>query len=318
MHLRCSPRCVRALGAAAVLFATLWLVAGTAPAAEPVNLAAGGPSPDDLEEIARDAELSLLWREGVDLERREDLEESAGRYEAIAERLPDSAAIRWRIARNYWRHAEGLPVDDKAGRMHYFGLADEWADRSLALDADCAACVLWKLAAKGRLATTGGVMTQLGAASEIAEMIDRGIALHPTHVDEGGWNSTLGNLYYAGAAFYRIVPEWFWLKWVIGVRGDKERSLDYIRRALAITEGRVDYQVEYGAVLLCLGTDRDEPTRIAEGREVLEKAMHVELLKRTDALDVEHARILYANPERACGYSRDGWIDLSQARTHTH
>jgi hypothetical protein len=281
-----------------------------------VNLASGGPPPADLEGIARDADLSLLWRQGVDFERREVLLESARRYEAIAQRLPDSSTIRWRIARNYWRHAEGLSVDDKDGRMRYFGLADDWADRSLAIDAECAGCVLWKLASKGRLATTGGVMTQLGAASEIADMIERGIALEPTHLDEGGWNSTLGNLYYAGAAFYRIVPEWFWVKWMIGVRGDKERSLDYIRKALAITEGRVDYQVEHGAVLLCLGHDRGEPARIEEGRGVLEKAMTLETFQGTDALDLEHARILLDHPDRACGYSRDGWIDLSRARAH--
>jgi hypothetical protein len=112
---------------------------------------------------------------------------------------------------------------------------------------ECGECVLWKLAAMGRLATTGGVMHSMGTAAPIADMIDRGIELEPTH-DDGRTNVSLANLYYAGAAFYRIVPDRFWMNWVVGVRGDKERSLEYIQKALEISEPRVDYQVEFGAI----------------------------------------------------------------------
>jgi len=283
----------------------------TAKALREDTTRAGLPSALGISEA--DPYIGRLWTEGVEYERREALLESNLRYEEIAAAVPDSPFIRWRVSRNYWRHAERLASDDKRGRLQYFGSADAWAQRSLALDPECGECILWKLASVGRLATTGSVLDSMSLASTIAEMIDRGIALNPSHND-GSSNVTMANLYYAGAAFYRIVPDWFWVQWLIGVRGDKQRSLDYIRKALAISDPRVDYQVELGAVLLCIGHEERDAQRLQEGRQALEEAMHTPLFQSTDTLDLDHARILMAEPERACGYSRDGWIDLSETK----
>ena len=42
--------------------------------------------------------------------------------------------------------------------------------------------------------------------------------------------------------------------WVLGVRGDKERALAHARTALALHPTRVDYRIEVGSQLLCLGS----------------------------------------------------------------
>lgn len=296
------------------MVATLLLLAPWSAAAKSLrgeNGRAGPPSALGAPEA--DPRIDRLWNEGIALEAREALLESNLRYEEIAAALPGSSFIRWRVSRNYWRYAERLAADDKRGRLEYFGRADGWAQRALDLDPECGECILWKLASLGRLATTGGVFDSMGMASTIADMIDRGIALEPRHTD-GRANVTMANLYYAGSAFYRIVPDWFWVEWLIGVRGDKRRALDYIRKALAISDPRVDYQVELGAVLLCIGHDERDARRLEEGRRALEEAMHTPLFQSTDTLDLDHARTLMAEPERACGYSRDGWIDLSEAK----
>jgi hypothetical protein len=141
------------------------------------------------------------------------------------------------------------------------------------------------------------------------ELLRRGIELAPSHRDNDG-NITMGNLYYAGSVFYRVIPEWWWLKWVIGVRGDREKSLGYARSAVALSELRVDYRVELGATLLCLGIEEDVPEFVAEGVEVLEGARRLDDFLSTDALDKAHASALMRFPERACGYSRDGFIDV--------
>jgi len=157
------------------------------------------------------------------------------------------------------------------------------------------------------------VMSAVRDAREMDQLLTRGIQLQPTHSDGEG-NSTLGNLYYAGAVFYRVVPDWWWLRLFMGVRGDKDKSLTYARRAVEISEARVDYRVELGAVLLCLGTARSDPARLAEGRAVLEQARSLEDFLGTDSVDKEHASVLMASPELACGYSRDGFIDVESLR----
>ena len=269
--------------------------------------------PPELSAAGSDPAIEALWIEGLEFERREELLASSRRYEAIAQALPESPFIRWRISRNYWRYAECLARDEKSERIRHFEIADEWATRSLELDPNCGECTLWKLASMGRLATSAGVFEAIHLAATIANLIERGIELNPTHSD-GGANVTLANLYYAGAAFYRIVPDHFWARWVIGVQGDKRRSLEYIRKALSISDPRVDYQVELGAVLLCMGYQLGEPQRIEEGHRALRDAMDIPHFKATDRIDIEHARVLMAEPHRACSYSRDGWLEAGEQR----
>lgn len=256
------------------------------------------------------AVLRALWLEAQQLERDDDLPASSERFRRVVQALPDRPEPLWRLARNTWRLAERLPAEQKKARLAQFGAAEELARRGLELEPRCAECMFWRAAALGRITTTQGVIQSARYAPVIAELFDRAIALRPTHRD-GDDNTTLGNLYHASAAFYRLVPEWLWLSWLLGVRGDKERSVEYSRRAVAISPRRLDYQVELGAGLLCLGTSRHRQDLVREGREVLRQSQSLAPLVET-RIDMVHARILIEQPERACSWARDGWIELDE------
>jgi hypothetical protein len=265
--------------------------------------------PYDVDEIVR-----LHWREGARLEEGGHLLASSAHYSEIARLLGTSApaAPFWRLSRNYWRYGEELPVAAKEDRIHFFSLADEVAGRGIEVDPECAECMLWKFASLGRLATTRGVVSAVRDAPVMADLLDRGIALQPSHSD-GENNSTLGNLYYASATFHRMVPDWFFLKWIMGVRGDKERAIRDARSAVAISSQRVDYQMELGAALLCYGTQKNQPHATAEGMDVLKRALDLPVFLATDHTDKELGRILIVEPDKACGFSRDGFIDVEAA-----
>ena len=199
--------------------------------------------------------------------------------------------------------------DATEGRLEFFLLADQFATRGIAVDDECAECMLWKYASLGRLATTRGLLTAVRDVSTMADLLNRGIELKPQHRDNAN-NSTLANLYYASASFYRMVPDWFWLKWVIGVRGDKERALQDARSAVALARDRIDYQVELGAALLCHGTAKKHPEEVVEGIEVLRLAEKLDPILPTDHIDQEFAILLIEDPLKSCGFSRDGFIDV--------
>jgi tetratricopeptide (TPR) repeat protein len=276
--------------------------------------ATGDPAaPNPLAGLSLDAAEQKAWDEGFALEQSESFGASNERYTAIAAAHPDSAFLAWRIARNYWREGERLPVSDKDDRRAAFTQSLDWAQRSLAHDPDCGECVFWAMVSMGRLATTEGVVASARMAAPMAQLIERGIALHPTSRDNE-WNQTLGNMYLAASAFYRVVPDWPLIDLAIGVRGNKDRALDYIERAIAIAPMRIDYQVEHGVVLTCIGVERSDAALIARGREVLQHARTMPHLLGTDALDQKNATLLLERPELACGYQRDGFIDLSGVR----
>ncbi len=257
-------------------------------------------------------EARALWEKGFAQEAAGQLLSACETYQQLSQTLPDSSSAAWRISRSYWRHAESLPPEEKESRIEYFLLAEEAATRGMEVDDRCAECMLWRYASLGRLATTRGVVTAARDVSTMAKLLEHAIALNPQHRD-AEFNSTLGNLYYASATFYRMVPDWFWIKWVIGVRGDKERGLRDARKAVELAEVRVDYQIELGASLLCLGARREEPEQIAEGEAVLRKAIELPHVLPTDGIDQEYARILLQRPGQACAFSRDGFIDVEAA-----
>ena len=233
-------------------------------------------------------DLELLWVEAEALERRgRGLEldeperavavylEAARLFETVRTPHPGFSVAYWRAARSFWLAGDTLDLEAKAGRIEYFQRAETLSDQGVQLDPGCAECMLWKFASMGRLRTTRGVWTGLRQLPEMAALLERGIELAPT-TTKGADDSTLGNLHYSSAIFYRIFPDWFWIGWLLGVQGDKERALRHIETALALHPQHLDYQVELGSQPLCLGSVRDDPVRLDRGEAVMRAALERE------------------------------------------
>jgi len=267
---------------------------------------------DALPGVGDEPGMRRMWLDALKLEEQSRFVESAVAYEKLADQMPASSFAYWRAARAYWRVGDSLAEGATEAKIHYFELGENWARRGMELDPECAECMLWRYASLGRLITNRGLISGVRYAGLMQELLDDGIELQPTH-REAAWNTTLGNLYYARAIFNRMVPDWFWLKWVVGVRGNKELALTDIDAAIAISMTRIDYHVEKGAVLMCLGTAKKKPERIEEGRQVLKAAFDMEQRLGSDAVDLEYARVLIKQPGKACGFSRDGFIDVEEA-----
>jgi tetratricopeptide (TPR) repeat protein len=309
----------------------LWLVLGAGtgsgqPTADPATappVSARPPAPRSAlalspAELARlpgagDPAIRGLWQHASDLESALRLEEAASAYEALIPRLPGSAAPHWRIARSHWRIGDGAAPGETETKLLHYRSAVDWSQRGIDVDAGCAECMLWHYAALGRLTMTEGILSGLRRARTMSQLLDRAIALAPTTRDND-WNSTLGNLYYARAIWNRMVPEWWFLPVVAGVKGDKRQALDDIEQAVRLHPERIDYRVEKGAILLCLGTDRSAPEHVDAGRRVLRQALTLEERLESDAKDLAFAQVLLREPEKACGYSREGFVDLDDVK----
>jgi hypothetical protein len=277
-------------------------------------------------------DLERIWREAVNLERSSwDLDESEGgdpynlaieaasRFETVSEWLdaattPDLEPYRhayWRTARAYWLAADSLELVERDRRREHLSRAIEFTDRGISVDPDCAACMLWKFNAMGRRLQIDGLYSSLRNVRTMARLLDQGIALRPDF-REGERSSTLGNLHYVSAVFYRVLPDWFWLKWILGIRGDKQRALEHARTALALHQSRIDYRVEVGSQLMCLGATKKDPKRLAEGRQVLAEASTIQPRNLDDKREIAAAHVMIAAPKRACSYAGAEWIEINE------
>jgi len=233
--------------------------------------------------------------------------------EKLAAEFPEAPYLMWRLARTYWVYAENLDINDKQSRLKYFQAGLDWANKGIQTDPNCAECYLFKFGNLGRISTTKGLMNSISAAKELSETIAKAIELEPKHSDTY-YNKELGNAYYASGVFYRIIPDWLIIRWIAGVRGDKLKSLEHIKKATEISPARIDYMVELGAIYLCLANDKKMEEMRAPGIKALEKAITMEQVMPTDTLDKEYAAGFLKDSKGACGFSRDGIVDLDKKK----
>jgi|GEM_PF-6496346 len=231
----------------------------------------------------------------------------------LLEKFPESTYLMWRLSRNYWVYAENLDINDKESRLKYFNKGLEVAKRGIKSNKDCAECHLFKAANLGRIGTTKGLVSSVSVAKDLSKALEMAISLNPQHQD-APYNTSLGNAYYASATFYRIVPDLFIVKWIAGVRGDKDKALKHIKKAVELTPTRIDYQVELAVMYLCLAEKKDKKAMHALGIATLEKAISMKQNMVTDPIDKEYARGFLKDQSGVCGFSRDGIIDLDKKK----
>lgn len=256
-------------------------------------------------------EAAKLFKQSVELDRQDNYAESIKILEKLQIQFPDAPYLMWKLSRSYWVFAENLDINDKENRLKYFQIGLDWANKGIAINNQCAECYLFKFGNLGRISTTKGLMNSISAAKELSETIATAIELNPQHQDTY-YNASLANAYYASGVFYRIIPDWFIIKWIAGVRGDKMLSLQHIKKATEITPARIDYQVELGAIYLCLAEDKKMEEMRAPGIAALQHAITMKQVMPTDPLDKEYAAGFLKDPSGACGFSRDGIVNLDK------
>ncbi len=238
-----------------------------------------------------------------------DLQGAAAVFLGVAEAPGGDPDGYWRAARALWLSGELLPLGDDDAKVERFERAKALAQRGIDANPDCGECMMWKFSSMARLATTQGLLSAARQAREMNGLLERGIELRPTHSDGPG-SSTLGNLYYASANWNRVVPDSIWVKWLFGVRGDREKGLAHSRKALELHPDRLDYRVEVGTQLLCIGTEKKKPARLDEGRAMLAPIAQLPGRNEDERREIFFARQLLEAPEKACGYTGDKLVDL--------
>jgi hypothetical protein len=275
---------------------------------------------------ASSGEVRTPWQEAADVEIRaftdgeadpaelsKELQEAAAIFLGVAESPGGDVNGFWRAARAEWLSGEMLPLGDDDAKVERFERAASLAQRGIDANPECGECMMWKFSAMARLATTRGLMTAVRQAREMNRLLERGIELEPTHTDGPG-SSTLGNLYYASANWNRVVPDSIWVKWLVGVRGDREKGLAHSRKALELHPDRLDYRVEVGTQLLCIGTEKKKPARLEEGIAMLESIADRPGHNEDERREIFFAKQLLEDPDKACGYTGDKLVDLEAER----
>lgn len=184
------------------------------------------------------------------------------------------------------------------------------ADASHAVNSNDTHLKFAKGVAIGRWGTHKGVIASLFLADDLEDVwLDAAD-------DEGHYSSIGGeeqlpcDIYHGLGIFYRLVPDYWIVKLIAGTKGDLQKSLDYHMKSNTTCPGRISPTKELAATQICLGQSNRDEALIAEGNASLKRVLTIEATSDKDKLDHRHAKLMLADNDMACGYSRDGQQDL--------
>lgn len=261
-----------------------------------------GPPLDPLVEKAE-----ALWSSG----------EFAAANAALDQRLaaaPGDAEAIWRRARNIYSEGEllseqGAPA---AERLAMYERMETLVKGGLEKNPGHGALLHWYGTAMGRKATAKGVLSSLFMADDIEDAWMGAANAGYTYRSANNTSSLPGDVYFALGQFYRLCPDWTVVKLLTGTKGDIDKSISWLRKGVQDSPQRLEVQKELGVSLLCKAERDGDAASASEGRKWLDKAAALPVQKKTDEVDKRQIPVILAKPTEACGYSRDGWQDVSR------
>jgi tetratricopeptide (TPR) repeat protein len=267
-----------------------------------LTISVGNAEEKSCDELMQDSEQ--LWLTGK-------FDDSDKAIDEAMKICPDRAEAYWRKARNIYDRIEAIPRDqkpDSSTLIERYNELEGLADKCIELDENEGTCYMWKGIGIGRRATTQGVLKSLWSATKIRDAWLKALSLNPPYRAANGTANTMGDCNHALGMYYRVLPEWlcyFPLKQIFGTCGDKEKSVEYQRKAVALEPKRLEYLRGLGVSLLCYGQSYDKPEAVEEGKKILQEMQSIPEIKLYDKIDKAHARMLLEDPSLACGYQRD-------------
>ena len=228
---------------------------------------------------------------------------------------PNDVEALWRQARNLYQRGEILAQQGASPeqRIKIYREAQAKSQRIQTLDPNHPQGWFWEGTALGRIATAQGVLQSLFIADDIERLWLKSSKMTGYEYRSANDSASFpGDVYFALGQFYRLCPDWTIVKMFIGTKGDIDESIRWHRKGVAFSPSRPEMSKELGVSLLCKANREDDAQALAEGKKWLKKAQAMPSQKTTDDIDKDQIPIILSRADDACGYSRDGWQEVSR------
>jgi tetratricopeptide (TPR) repeat protein len=242
-----------------------------------------------------------------------DLDGTLRVLEAYVATHPNDPEALWRLARALYEKGEVLAqsVPDSQ-RLPIYERVRQYSRHCQEVDPENGEGYLWEGVAMGRVATSKGILSQLSTADDIERLWQKALTKKTLYRMDNGISSFPGDVYNALGQFYRLCPDWTLMQWIAGTKGDIDKSVKYFRLMVEDDPHRLEGLKELGVALLCKGYKQGDTGAKAEGRIWLRKALELPYSYPTDVIDHKQIPVILSRESEACGYSRDGWEDISE------
>ncbi len=234
-------------------------------------------------------------------------------YKKLQQLEPTEMDHVWKKGQINYLIGEIIPTDQTEKRMALYEEVVTSNRKCTELEPQNVGCWLYLGAGIGRLATTKGILSSLFSADDVEEAWLKGLELAKKQPDLS--IEITNGIRYGLSQFYRMVPDRFIVKLLIGTRGDIDKTIQYLQDLLKVQPNRVEAQKELAVGYLCRHQREGQQKDLQIAQKILARIVADEFnandIRSSDAVDKEHALALIEDYSRACEYSRDGYQDLS-------
>jgi hypothetical protein len=218
------------------------------------------------------------------------------------------------IARFAYQRLEGDTTLTRKEREAVYVEALSVLDEGIAADPDDTHLRFARGVVLARLGTTRGVLSSLRLATDVESAWLATIESDYRYRSIGTQEQLPCDAYLALGIFYRLVPDMWLVKAIAGTKGDLRKSLELQTKGAACAPTTIRNLKELGVTQLCIGTSEKDDAMIAKGKATIERYLTLEPTMEAERVDLRHGRLLLADPDMACGYSRDGQQDLDESK----
>ncbi|MFT3773289.1 MAG: hypothetical protein QM820_48540 [Minicystis sp.] len=174
-------------------------------------------------------------------------------------------------------------------------------EKCLEKQADHPICQLYLGAMIGKIASIDGIFSSLKKAKQVEKMWTD-VTKSKYNYRFGESSSLQGNARYALGMFYRLVPDFFLMKWLFDVKGDIKKSVQYHREAIALDPPNPCSKIMLAASILCSVKGDTKSEEGQEGLRHLRDARQLDAKSMVSKACQNDTTRLEKEPGKACGY----------------
>jgi hypothetical protein len=263
--------------------------------------------PVDLKPMEKHAELHQEWNANKAKYKNELMPEPALKrqleiIETITAKDPAWIDGLWMVAEAAFQLGASYQDEkDLPFARSIFVRGQKSAEKCIEKKSDHPICQLFLGAMIGKIASIDGIFSSLKKAPLVEKLWLAVINSKYNH-NFGHESSLQGSTRYALGMFYRLVPDFFLMKWLFDVKGDIKKSVKYHREALAVDPPNPCTKIMLAAALLC---SVKGDTKSEDGKEGLKQLRETQQMtvKSLFARACQNDTIrLEKEPGKACGY----------------
>jgi len=199
------------------------------------------------------------------------------------------------------------PKDHALARKHLV-VGEAAAVECLKRKPDYLLCRFFKASVRAKIASIDGILASLSYGKMVRkiwqDVVNSGVdfQFRPNV-------SLQGSAHYALGLFYRLVPNFFLMNWIFGIRGDIDESIRYHRAALKYDGSNPCYQLMLSVALFCKVKGNPKTAEFTEAMKLLEAPAQTKALDVAQAACVHDVPTIRDHPQKTCGYTQAKYQD---------